>query len=287
MPELKTRSLRALDLLNFCNAGIQTGLGPFISIFYTAVRHWNPGQIGTLLACQSLAGIAVQSFVGNWVDESHHKRLITAAAGLTVAAGAIGIVALPSYGLQIAMQLVIGLAVTVFPAATAAFALGMVEPGQIPGRVARNETFTHGGNVVFAIAAGVVGTLLALQGIFYAAALFAAGMAASVYFIKEAHVNYEAARAGDSGKKSDRKRASIRDLFHDKRILTFIAGVVLFYFANAATLPIVGEILTQGKHGRRSAWQVAAAVVVAEALMVVVAVVCGKLADKWGVNVYS
>ena len=25
-----------------------------MSIFYTAVRHWNPGQIGTLIACQSL-----------------------------------------------------------------------------------------------------------------------------------------------------------------------------------------------------------------------------------------
>jgi hypothetical protein len=91
---------------------------------------------------------------------------------------------------------VIGLAVTVFPAATAAFALGMVEEDQLSGRVARNETFTHGGNVVFAIAAGAIGTLLALQGTFYAAAVFAAGMAVPVYFIKDAHVNYEVARGG-------------------------------------------------------------------------------------------
>ncbi|HSU54865.1 MAG TPA: MFS transporter [Candidatus Dormibacteraeota bacterium] len=282
MPEEKLRSLRALDLLNFCNAGIQTGLGPFMSIFYTAVRHWDPGQIGTLIACQALAGIGVQSFVGHWVDESHHKRLITAAAGLTVAAGAVGIVTLPTFGLQILMQIVIGLAVTVFPAVTAAFALGMVEEGQLSGRIARNETFTHSGNVMFAIAAGAIGTLLALQGIFYAAAIFATGMAISVYFIEQSHVNYEAARAGAGGGESNTKRASTRDLFRDKRILTFAAGVVLFYFANAATLPLVGEILTQGKHGRRSAWQVAASVVVAEVLMVVVAILCGKLADKWG-----
>ncbi len=282
MPEQKATSLRALDLLNFCNAGIQTGLGPFISIFYTAVRHWNPGQIGILIACQSLSGIAVQSLVGNWVDESHHKRLITAAAGCTVAAAAIGIVSLPGYEWQIVMQLIIGLAVTVFPAVTAAFALGMVGDKELTGRVARNETFTHGGNVVFAIAAGAVGTLLALQGIFYAAAVFAAGMALSVYFIKEGHIDYEAARAGDPSEDGDPKRSTIGDLFRDKRVLTFIAGVVLFYFANAATLPLVGEILTQGKHGRQSAWQVAAAVVVAEVLMVVVAILCGKLADTWG-----
>ena len=43
---MKNVSLRALDALNFCNAGIQTGLGPFIAIFYGAARHWNPAQIG-------------------------------------------------------------------------------------------------------------------------------------------------------------------------------------------------------------------------------------------------
>jgi MFS family permease len=282
LADQKRESLRALDLLNFCNAGIQTGLGPFISIFYTAVRHWNPGQIGTLIACQSLTGIVAQSFVGNWVDESHHKRLITAVAGLTVSAGAIGIVILPGYRWQIITQLIIGLAVTVFPAATAAFALGMVEQNEISVRVARNETFTHGGNVVFAVAAGALGTLLALQGIFYAAAVFAAGMAASVYFVKDSQVNYEAARAGEAGNGNAQKRTRVIDLLRERRILVFIAGVVFFYFANAATLPLVGEILTQGQSGRGSAWQVAACVVTAEVLMVIVAAACGKLADRWG-----
>lgn len=281
MPEDKSRSLWGLDLLNFCNAGIQTGLGPFIAVFYTAVRHWNPGQIGILIACQSLIGIVTQSFVGGWIDESRHKRIITAAAGLTVAAAAVGLVTLPSFGSQIIIQLVIGLAVTVFPAATAAFALGMVEQAELSGRIARNETFTHGGNVVFAIAAGALGTAIALQGIFYTAAVFAAGMAVAVYFINESHVNYEAARAG-SGSKKDADRASVSDLVHDRRILTFTIGVVLFFCANAATLPLVGEILSQGKHNKGAAWQISAAVVVAEIVMVLVAMVSGKLADSWG-----
>jgi MFS family permease len=286
VPEDKSQSLRALDALNFCNAGIQTGLGPFMAIYYTAVRHWHPGQIGVLIACQSLSGIAVQSFAGNWVDESHHKKLLTGVAGLTVALGALGIVALPSYTMQIAVQIVIGLAVTIFPATTAAFALGMAGKDQVSGRVARNETLTHTGNVAFAIAAGVIGTFLALQGIFVAAAAFAAGMIPSAFFIREEHVDYEAARGGeastDGANNEQNNRRGWRDLAKDKRILTFTACVVLYYFANAATLPLVSEILTQAKKGRASAWQVAAAVVVAEAAMVVVAAVSGKLADRWG-----
>lgn len=284
MQEEKTASLRALDALNFCNAGIQTGLGPFMAIFYTSIRHWNPGQIGVLIACQSLSGIAVQSAVGNWVDESHHKRLLTAIGALIVALGAIGIVTLSSYALQIVVQLIIGLAVTVFPAATAAFALGMVEKDQLTQRVARNETFTHTGNVVFAVAAGALGTLLALQGIFFAAAVFAAGMTPAVFFINSAQVSYEAARGGgESGEDGQQEsRRGIRELFQDKRILLFTASVVLFYCANAATLPLVGEILTQGKKGRSSAWQVSAMVIVAEVVMILVAIVSGKVADKWG-----
>jgi MFS family permease len=112
MPEEKNQSLRALDALNFCNAGIQTGLGPFMAIYYTAVRHWQPGQIGVLIASQSLAGIAMQSFSGHFVDESHHKKLLTGIAGFAVALGALGIVTLPSYAMQIGVQLLIGLAVT-------------------------------------------------------------------------------------------------------------------------------------------------------------------------------
>src|ERR1700761_4242487 len=102
-----------------------------MAIYYTAVRHWHPGQIGILIACQSFAGIAVQTGAGHLVDESHRKRLLTAIARAAVVPGALGIVTLPSFGAQIAVQIVIGLAVTIFPAATAAFALGMVGKDQL------------------------------------------------------------------------------------------------------------------------------------------------------------
>ena len=243
----KSRSLRALDALNFCNAGIQTGLGPFIAIYYTAARHWNPGQIGVLLACQSIAGVAIHAFSGNWVDESHHKRLLTGVAGFVVALGALGIVTLPSYSMQVLVQCIIGLAVTIIPSATAAFALGMVGQDQLSGRIARNEALTHTGNVAFALSAAVIGTFLALQGIFVAAAVFAAGMIPSALLIRENQVDYEAARAG--GGEEQKSRRGWRDLFGDKRVLTFTACVVLYYFANAATLPLVSQILTQAKQG--------------------------------------
>src|SRR4051812_14604814 len=184
-PRTNRVNFRALDALNFCNAGIQTGLGPFMAIFYGSTRHWDPGRIGVLLGCQSFVGIFTQTVIGNLVDQSRRKRYLTAAAALTVTAGALGIALLPQYGAQLVVQGVIGFAITVFPAATTAFALGLVGRDELPRRLARNEMFTHGGNVAFAVIAGIVGTLLALGGIFYAAAIFAAGMAGAVVFIRE------------------------------------------------------------------------------------------------------
>jgi MFS family permease len=277
MPQDNSRSLRALDALNFCNAGIQTGLGPFCAIFYAAVRHWNPGQIGILVACQQLAGIAIQPAVGHWVDESQHKRLLTAVAAAVVALGAAGIALLPQFSLQIAVELMIGVAVTVFPPATAAFALGLVEEHEISQRVARNESFTHTGNVVFAVVAGVAGTFLALASIFYGAAAFALGMAGAVWFI--GGVSKEAARRGGS---NDQERARFLDLVRDKRVLTFAAAVVLFNIANAATLPLVGQILSKGHNGKSSAWQIALAVAAAEVVMIGAAGFSGKLAESRG-----
>lgn len=58
--------------------------------------------------------------------------------------------------------------------------------------------------------------------------------------------------------------------------------IVLFNVSNAATLPLIGELLSKEKHGGNSAWQIAAAVMVAEVVMVGVAVFAGKKADPWG-----
>lgn len=326
MPEDRTPSLRALDALNFCNAGIQTGLGPFMSVFYASQRHWNPGQIGALIACQSLAGVGLQSFTGGIVDRSSHKQALTAAAAAMVALCAVGIALIPSFTVQIAIQLTIGIAITVFPAATSAFALGLAEKDQITGRIARNESFTHFGNAAFALAAGLLGALVALAGIFYAAGVFASGMAVAALLIRKHHVNFEAAREGQE----DGKQKGIRELLTDRRVLIFTATVVLFNISNQATLPLVAQILSRGSggdqgqsaknqsgqsqngpsgngqsqrrqqqdgkgqsrqeqgggnrtsHGAAAAWQIAAAVFVAEAVMMLVALYVGKKANPWG-----
>jgi hypothetical protein len=114
----KSQSPHAIDARNFCDAGIQTGLGPLISILYKAGRHWNPGQIALLPGVRSITGMVSRTFLGKAVDETQPKR---------VAPGTPGIAGFPSLVMHAVVQNVIGVAVTVFPEVTSASPLGMVE----------------------------------------------------------------------------------------------------------------------------------------------------------------
>ena len=108
-------------------------------------------------------------------------------------------------------------------------------------------------------------------------------------------MNYEAARGGDSkeGGESNEKqeqgqRKGFRDLVKDKRILIFTAAVVLFTCRTPATLPLVGEILSKDKgNAKNASWQIAAAVFVAEAVMVAAAVSPERKRTTWVGNLYS
>ena len=57
--------------------------------------------------------------------------------------------------------------------------------------------------------------------------------------------------------------------------------MVLFNVANASTLPLVGQLLSQGRK-EAPVWQTSACVLVAEVVMVVVAWLIGGRVDSWG-----
>jgi MFS family permease len=108
-------------------------------------------------------------------------------------------------------------------------------------------------------------------------------MAASVFLIKRTHLNHDAARAAEKPAGDEAfEPTGTGKLLKDKRVLIFSAAIVLFYCANAATLPLVGQILTAGHNPRSSAWQISAAVMVAEGVMIGVAAYSGRLADRFG-----
>src|ERR1700744_412831 len=281
------RSLKGLDWVNFFMADVATGIGPFLAIYLTATRHWDPVSVGIVVAAQAVAGVVAQVPAGWLVDNSTKKKWLVIFGAMLVAAGCVGIVLARTVASEVAVQIVIGLPASIFPPSIAAMALGIVGKPKLSRRAGRNEGFNHAGNVVFAVLAGGIGAAFGQQWIFYASALFATGTVISAWIIRDEDIDNEAARAAkeDEGSKKDDRKAprisSLSDLLADRRILIFTASVVLFHFANAAMLPLVGELLSKGKDGASSMYM-SACIVAAQLVMIPVAILTGKLADPWG-----
>lgn len=282
----KSHSESALDWLNFFLADVQTGVGPFLAIYLTATRKWNPAQVGVAMAAQGLAGIVAQSPAGALVDTTTKKRGLLAIGVLLVAVGSVAVVHLPGFLPIIVALAIVGLAGALLPIAVAAISLGIARQERLPSRIGRNEAFNHAGNVAFALLAGVIGTYLSQASIFYAAAFVSGLTLLCILALRPQDIDHDAARgqvlrAVNGQFPAQKGRSSWRELLRDKRILTFTVAVVLFHFANAAMLPLVGELLSKDRP-QQSSFFMSASILVAQAVMVPTALVTAKAASKWG-----
>ena len=71
------RSARGLDWLNFFVADVQTGFGPFVSV-YLAEQKWTQLQIGVALSIGTIVSLVAQVPAGALVDAVRSKRLVVA-----------------------------------------------------------------------------------------------------------------------------------------------------------------------------------------------------------------
>ncbi len=170
---------------------------------------------------------------------------------------------------------------TVFPPAIAALTLGLVGRVAMSRRTGRNEAFNHGGNVVAAALIGGSAYLLGYGAMFLTVAVLAALSMAAVLLIRERDIDHDLARGADERPSDGGGVVSIGVLFHDRRIAIFIASAVLFHFANAAMLPLVGQKSGDGL-GRAAPLLMSACIVAAQFVMVPVALLASRFAESWG-----
>jgi len=98
------RSLTALDALNFFQADVHGGVGPFLVTFLATSLHWTPDRIGTVMFASGIAGLCAQAPTGALVDKLKAKRLIIAVSAALIALACIAIVKTPSYPVILAGQ---------------------------------------------------------------------------------------------------------------------------------------------------------------------------------------
>jgi MFS family permease len=280
-----SQTLCALDAVNFLMADVHNGVGPFLAIYLVASLHWNPRDIGVVISTAGIAGLIAQTPFGAWVDRLRYKREGLAVGVALLGIGALAVVFFDSFAEVVGAQVVMGVVGTFFPPAMAGMTLGIVGRRGLDLRIGRNETFNHAGNVFAAVTAGLLGYWLARRYIFYSTALFCVVAIAAIFFIRSTEIDFERSRGceiGEDEKKNDGRAVSgFFEVLTNRSLLIFTISVVLFHFANAAMLPLIGQKLSLG-HPRGSSLYMAVCIVGAQTVMIPVALAAGRFAHSWG-----
>ena len=270
----------------FLLADVRDGLGPYLSIYLLLAHRWDPGSIGFVMAVGGIGAIVAQAPAGALVDRTTAKRAVIVGGALTVTAGSLMMPLFPGFASISILQALTGIAGSVFAPALAAITLGVVGPRFFSRRIGRNESFNHAGN---ASAAAITGGLAYFFGpvvVFWVLAALAAGSVIATLRIPRDAIDHDLARGMDHAQAESRRQprrqpARLTVLLHNQRLMIFAATVIAFHFANAAMLPLVGQLLALHNKDVGTALM-AGCIVAAQVVMVPVAYVAGAKADSWG-----
>lgn len=274
----------SLDAVNFLLADVRGALGPYLNVFLVTQRHWSQTDVGLVTTVGGLLGLAVQTPVGAAIDATRAKRGAIVLALAVLAAGAVVIFALPTFWPVLVANTLMHMVGDVFGPAVAALPLGLYARDQLARRMGRNAAFDHAGNVAIAVAAGAVGYFLSQRAVFLMVPFFAALAAVAVLSIPHGAIDQDRARGLDDGEaraEGGKGPSGYRVLLQCRPLVVFALCAMLFHFANAPLLPLVGQKLALS-HPAWATAMMSSCIVAAQLIMLPIALAVGHTADRFG-----
>ena len=270
----------ALDAVNFCLADVRGAVGPYLNVFLVTQQHWTQANVGLVTMISGILGLLFQAPIGAGIDKTHAKRGVLVLSVTVLGMSAIVIYLAPRFWPVTAALGLTSIVGDVFGPATAALTLGLFPRNQLATRLGRNSAFDHAGNVFIALTAGVVGYLFSQQSVFLLVPVFAVMSALATLSIPAESIDYERARGNELTDKPESSKTQ-RSLFRSRPLLILGLSVMLFHFANAPLLPLVGQKLAYA-NPKLATGMMSACIVAAQIVMLPLAILVGHKADKWG-----
>lgn len=278
---------RVLDALNFFLADVRDGLGPYLAIYLIAVRGpahgWNEATVGSVLTIAGIVGLLCQTPAGSLIDRVTNKPRLIMAAALLVTLSSVSLPIVSGYTMVAVTQSIAAVAGAVFAPAISAITLGLVGPKLFAKRVGRNEAFNHGGNAVSAALAGLLAWKFGPVVVFWLMAGLTVASIVTATRIRNADIDNDIARGLDCAPDEECEQPSAwRCLVENRPLLLFAVIAFTFHLANAAMLTSVGQLLAKTVGKDQATSLTAACIVAAQLVMVPVAIVVGRNAERWG-----
>ncbi len=218
----------AVHALNFFVAAMQTGFGPFVSVWLVS-QGWSLTDVGIALSVGTVAGLVLQLPGGGLVDRMHHKRPIAAIAIAIVAVSALMIAVTPSVPAVWLAQILHAVGSVIITPAIAALTLALCGPDSFSERLGGNARYAALGAALAAGAFGLASTHLGDQSIFIITAALALPAIASLFLVRQGPSPPSQAEHMALALPSDRDTAPWT-IFRDPTLHIFALCLILFHF---------------------------------------------------------
>ncbi len=272
--------MRGLDWFIFFVADVQTGFGPFVSVYLTA-QKWTQVDIGLVQSAAGLVALAGQIPGGALVDFARSERRVAGLAVAAISVSALAYAAWPIFPVVLFAAVLHSGASCVLGPAIAAISLGLVGHAVVSERLGRNARFASVGNGLAAAAMGACGYFLSARAVFFVTALMLGPALLALRAMSTTEIDPERAHGGAPRRKTTRPPTKFADLLRQRPLLILAGCVMLFHLANSAMLPLMGSVVTM----RSSQWAtilIAACIVVPQFVVAALSPWVGRRAESWG-----
>jgi MFS family permease len=273
-------SLRGLDWFIFFVADVQTGFGPFVSVYLTGQR-WTQFDIGLVLSAAGFVSLLGQMPGGALVDAARSERFVAGVAIITICISALTYAALPIFPVVLAGSVLHALASCVLGPAMVAISLGLVGHAAIGERLGRNARFASIGNGLAAAVMGACGYLLSARAVFIVTVLLLIPALLALRTISPKEIDPEYAHGARPRQPKIKPPVKPGELMRNRPLLIFAGCLLMFHLANGSMLPLMGSVMTM----RSAQWAtllIAACIVVPQLVVAAMSPWFGSRAEIWG-----
>ena len=184
-------------------------------------------------------------------------------------------------------QILDGATAGIITPAIGAISLGLVGRSAMSLRTGRNFRYSAAGHAITAAVMGAAGAYVAKSAIFISAAALCIPALVAVSFIRSDEIDYARARNanGGSGRQPSSKGVAaptrILDLCKNRKLVLFMAAIVMFQLADASILPTIGENLATSLGPHAAVWM-SGLIIVPQVVVAVLAPWVGFHSEKRG-----
>jgi MFS family permease len=277
------RSLRGLDWFVFFVADVQTGFGPFISVYLTT-QKWTQVDIGFVLSIGGIVALLGQMPGGAIVDWARSERRVAGIALTLITVAALAYACWPIFPVVFSAAVLHAAASCVIGPCIVALSLGLVGYGAMGDRLGRNARFASIGNGLAAAAMGACGYFFSARAVFVVTAALLIPTLLALSFVRPREIDPDLAH-GAVALPVSKPPADLRGLLRQPALLILAGCAALFHLANASMLPLMGSVLTT-RSGSWATVLIAACIVVPQAVVATISPWVGHQASIWGRRVF-